>query len=112
MNIVGVTACLSGVAHTYMAAELLEKSARKSGYKIMVETQGALGVENRLQQDQIDAADVVVILADLQIEGHHRFDGARIVKMSITRYLHEPEKVMQAVEKVCLAPMRSVIDIN
>ncbi|GAL29388.1 PTS system fructose-like IIB component 2 precursor [Vibrio variabilis] len=43
MKLVGVTACISGVAHTYMAAELLEKSAKKAGYKIQVETQGALG---------------------------------------------------------------------
>lgn len=62
MEIVGVTACISGVAHTYMAAEALEKLGKKSGHKVTVETQGALGSENQLTEAQIAAADVAVII--------------------------------------------------
>ncbi len=64
MKIVAVTACPTGIAHTYMAAEQLEKTARALGHTIKVETQGAMGIENELAQADIDAADVVLIAAD------------------------------------------------
>ena len=62
MKIVGVTACPSGVAHTYMAAEALKKAAIAKGHEIKVETQGQIGLENEITQSEADAADVVVLL--------------------------------------------------
>ena len=58
MKIVAVTACPTGIAHTYMAAEQLAKSAKKFGHNIKVETQGSMGIENELSQAEVDAADL------------------------------------------------------
>lgn len=73
LRIVAVTACPSGIAHTYMAAEQLEQTARKLGHKIRIEVQGAAGIENQLSQAEVDKADVIVIAADVPIEHNDRF---------------------------------------
>lgn len=111
MNLVGVTACISGVAHTYMAAELLEKSAKKAGHKIDVETQGALGAENSLEQEAIDRADVAFIIADINIEGVERFEYSRLIKMSISDFLRNPELAISAIERARRAPAGTVINV-
>ncbi|MBU2895362.1 fructose PTS transporter subunit IIB [Vibrio hepatarius] len=104
MKIVGVTACISGVAHTYMAAEVLEKTCKKAGYNISVETQGALGSENHLEENVISDADVAVIIADINIEGVERFSHTRIVRCSIAHFLKNSSHVLQAIEKIRNAP--------
>jgi fructose-specific phosphotransferase system IIB component len=60
MKIIAVTACPTGIAHTYMAAEMLEKKARELGHEIKVETQGSMGIENELTPADVQGADVVV----------------------------------------------------
>ncbi len=107
MNVVGVTACISGVAHTYMAAEALEKACKKAGYKITVETQGALGSENRLEEADIAQADIAVIIADINIEDVQRFSNMRVVRCSIAHFLRNSDKVIQAIEKLRCAPPNS-----
>ncbi len=109
MELVGVTACISGVAHTYMAAELLEKLAKKAGYKASVETQGALGSENQLTAEQVTRADVVVIVSDINIEGDERFANTRVVRCTISHFLRHSAEVMNAVEKIRTAPPSSEI---
>ncbi|MGI0117230.1 fructose PTS transporter subunit IIB [Zooshikella sp. RANM57] len=99
MEIVGVTACISGVAHTYMAAELLEKTCKKAGYKINVETQGALGCEHELSPEHIERANVAVIISDINIAGIERFDQLRVVRCSITHFLCKTQDVMAAIER-------------
>lgn len=74
MKIVGVSACPTGIAHTYMAQEAIEKEGRKRGYDIKIETQGSMGVENELDQAEIDAADIVVFAVSIDIEDEERFD--------------------------------------
>lgn len=74
MKIVGVTACTTGVAHTYMAQEALEKEAKKRGHEVKIETQGGMGIDNELTQAEIDAADVVVLAISIGIEGQERFE--------------------------------------
>ena len=59
MKIVAVTACPTGIAHTYMAQEAIEKECRNRGYEVKVETQGSMGIENELEQEEIDEADAV-----------------------------------------------------
>jgi PTS system fructose-specific IIB component/fructose-specific PTS system IIB-like component len=73
MRIVAITACAGGIAHTYMAAEALKKSARQSGDEIRIEIQGSMGVENRLTQTAIDEADLVIFAVNISIEGRDRF---------------------------------------
>lgn len=93
MKIVAVTACPTGVAHTYMAAEQLQKTAKKLGHTIKVETQGAMGIENELSQADIDAADVAIIAADIALEQPDRFDRVRKVEVPVQSALKDPEGI-------------------
>ena len=63
-HIIAVTACPSGVAHTYMAAESLESAAKAKGWQVKVETQGSIGIENELTAEEIAAADMVILTKD------------------------------------------------
>jgi PTS system fructose-specific IIB component/fructose-specific PTS system IIB-like component len=91
MKLIAVTACPTGIAHTYMAAEQLEKTARKLGHTIKVETQGAMGIENELSQQDIDSAEAVILAADICIERAERFDRLRRVTVPVGAILKNPE---------------------
>jgi len=93
MNIIAVTACPTGIAHTYMAAEQLEKTARKLGHSIKVETQGAMGIENELSESDINAATVAIFAADIAIEGVERFGRIRKIQVPVQVVLKDPEAV-------------------
>jgi len=93
MKIVAVTACPTGIAHTYMAAEQLEKTAKKLGHAIKVETQGAMGIENELSQAEIDSADVFILAADIAIEQPERFDKIRKVEVPVQSAIKNPEAI-------------------
>jgi len=93
MKIVAVTACPTGIAHTYMAAEQLEKTAKKLGHSIKVETQGAMGIENELSQAEIDAAEVVILATDIAIEREERFERIRKVQIPVQAVLKNPEAI-------------------
>ncbi|MEG0256540.1 MAG: fructose-specific PTS transporter subunit EIIC [Vagococcus sp.] len=73
-KIVAVTACAAGIAHTYMAAESIERAAKELGYEVKVETNGAIGAENVLTHDDIENADLVLIASDIKIDPI-RFSG-------------------------------------
>ena len=90
MKIVAVTACPTGIAHTYMAAEQLEKTARQLGHAIKVETQGAMGIENELTAADIAAAEVAIIAADISIERPERFSRLRRIEMPVQAVLRDP----------------------
>ncbi|SMB85996.1 PTS fructose-like transporter subunit IIB [Deinococcus hopiensis] len=77
LHIVGITACPTGIAHTFMAAEGLESGARKLGYTAKIETQGSVGAGNALTPDDIARADLVVIAADTNVD-LSRFTGKRV----------------------------------
>lgn len=93
MKIVAVTACPTGIAHTYMAAEQLEKTAKKLGHSIKVETQGAMGIENELTQAEIDAAEVVILAADIAIERSERFGRIRKIEVPVQAVLKNAEAI-------------------
>ena len=76
MKVVGVTACPTGIAHTYMAQEAIEKECRKRGFEVKVETQGGMGIEQELDQDEIDAADVVILAVAISYCRTRRNDKA------------------------------------
>jgi len=86
--IVGVTACPTGIAHTYMAAEMLEKAGKKQGVKVKIETNGSIGVENRLKQSEIDEAIAVVIAADARVE-MARFDGKPLIEVGVSKAIKD-----------------------
>lgn len=77
MKIVAVSACTAGIAHTYMAQEAIEQECKKRGIECKVETQGGMGIENELEQEEIDEADVVIFAVAVGIEMEERFDEKR-----------------------------------
>lgn len=83
MNIVGVTSCIAGLAHTPMAAKSLEKEGTRLGHQIKIEQQGAMGIMNKINPDEIKAADFVIIAADRSIEEEERFAGKIIIRVKI-----------------------------
>ncbi len=93
MKIVAVTACPTGIAHTYMAAEQLEKTAKKLGHSIKVETQGAMGIENELSQQDIDNAQVAIFATDIALEGPERFARIRKIEVPVQAALKNPDEV-------------------
>jgi len=95
MKIVAVTACPTGIAHTYMAAEQLEKTAKKLGHSIKVETQGAMGIENELSQADIDAAEVAILAADITLEQVERFDKIRKIEIPVQAVLKNPDAIFE-----------------
>lgn len=80
--IIGVTGCPAGVAHTYLAAEALEKGAAELGYKIKVETNGSIGVKNSPTAEEIERADAVIVASDKQVD-MDRFAGKRVIETSV-----------------------------
>lgn len=94
MNIVAVTACPTGIAHTYMAAEKLEKTAKKLGHTIKVETQGAMGIENEITQAEVDAAVVAILATDIALEQPERFARIRKIEVPVQEALKNPEAVL------------------
>jgi len=83
MKIVAVTACPTGIAHTYMAAARLEKVAKELGHEIKVETQGALGIENKLSESDIRQAQVAILAVDISIEGRERFQAIKMIEVPL-----------------------------
>ncbi|WP_429038712.1 PTS fructose transporter subunit IIB [Aeromonas media] len=96
MKILAVTACPTGIAHTYMAAEALQKAADKLGLKIKVETQGAMGLENVLTAREIASADLVLIASDIEIEQKERFLGCNVRQVSLESVLLDAAAVLKA----------------
>jgi PTS system fructose-specific IIB component len=94
MKLVAVTACPTGIAHTYMAAEQLEKTAKKHGHKIKVETQGSMGIENELSQEEIDAADLVIFAVGIPVRNIERFAKSKILEVSVQDAIKNPEGII------------------
>ncbi|UFN51202.1 fructose-specific PTS transporter subunit EIIC [Roseomonas sp. OT10] len=87
-KLVAITACPTGIAHTFMAAAALEKAAAKLGYAVHVETQGSVGAQNALTPEQIAEADAVVIAADTGVD-LSRFAGKRVLSAGTKDALHD-----------------------
>ncbi len=94
MKIVAVTACPTGIAHTYMAAEQLEKTGKAAGHQVRVETQGAMGIESELTAKEIGEADVVIFAVDIQVERRERFDKKKIVQVPVAEAIKNPKGVL------------------
>lgn len=95
-KLVAVTSCPTGIAHTYMAAEALEKAANEMGVEIKVETQGSVGVENSLTEQDIAAADGVIIAADANVDTA-RFQGKPIVIKPVGAAVKDPHGLIEEV---------------
>jgi fructose PTS system EIIBC or EIIC component len=94
MKIVAITSCSTGIAHTYMAAESLEIAAKELNYNIKVETQGSIGVENELSEQDIYEADVVIIAASTGVN-KDRFVGKRLTEVNIDVAIQDSKKLIE-----------------
>ena len=99
MKVVGVTACPSGVAHTYMAAEVLVMAGKKLGIEVKIETQGGAGVENKLTAKDIQEAVCVVLVNDVAIKGIERFKGKKVIQMGVSDIIKKAEPLMVKIKK-------------
>jgi fructose PTS system EIIBC or EIIC component len=93
-KLLAVTACPTGIAHTYMAAETLEKTAVKMGCSIKVETRGASGAKNMLTEREIAEADCIIIAADTKVP-LGRFDGKKVIQCKVADGINKADKLIQ-----------------
>ncbi|MFI3619822.1 MULTISPECIES: fructose PTS transporter subunit IIB [Enterococcus] len=104
MKVVAVTACPTGIAHTYMAQEAIEKECKKRGYEVQVETQGSMGIENELEQDVIDQADVLILAVAIDVEDADRFEEKIDIGKSLSvepgDIIKDPAKYIDQAEKL------------
>ena len=92
--VLAVTACPTGIAHTYMAAESIEKAAKKLGCLVKVETRGSGGAKNVLTEEEIEAADGIIVAADTNVP-MDRFDGKRVIECQVSRGINKSEELIQ-----------------
>ncbi|MDD7403876.1 MAG: fructose-specific PTS transporter subunit EIIC, partial [bacterium] len=95
-RILAVTACPTGIAHTYMAAEALEKAGKKLGITIKVETNGSGGAKNVLTTEEIAACDGIIIAADKSVE-MSRFDGKKVISTKVSDGIKMPEELIKRI---------------
>ncbi|MCC4044831.1 PTS fructose transporter subunit IIC [Enterococcus gallinarum] len=105
MKVVGITSCSTGIAHTYMAAESLAIAAKKRNIEIKVETQGSIGAENVLTEQEIAAADVVIIAASTSVN-KERFNGKRLLEVDVTEAIDHPDDLL---DRGANAPVYSTV---
>lgn len=98
MKIIGVTACIAGIAHTYIAKEKIVTAATSLGHQVKIETQGSIGIEDELTSDDISEADVVIIASDIKIQ-KDRFKGKPVVEIPIHMVMKSPKSVIISIEK-------------
>jgi len=96
MKIIAVTSCSVGIAHTYMAAGGIEKACKKAGYACKVETQGSIGIEDKLSAKEIAEADLVIFSADLPILERERFNGKLIYECGTNDFITNKGKALTA----------------
>jgi fructose-specific phosphotransferase system IIB component len=95
MKIVAVTACPTGIAHTYMAAEQLQKSAKKFGHSIKVETQGSMGIENEISQAEVDAADLAIFAVGIPVLNKDRFAKIKVLEVGVQEAIKKPDAIFE-----------------
>lgn len=95
-KVLAVTACPTGIAHTYMAAEALENKAEEMGISIKVETNGSGGAKNVLTPEDIERAEGIIVAADKNIE-MNRFNGKKVIKTKVADGIHKPQELIERV---------------
>ncbi len=93
------TPCTVGVAHTFMAAEKLEMTAREMGHEIKIETQGAGGIENRITAEDLANADAAIFAVDTGVLEAERFDNIPVLECKIKDAISRPKDIFNKLEK-------------
>lgn len=110
-KILAVTACPTGIAHTYMAAEALQKAAAEKETEIKVETRGAVGVENELTEQDISEAHAIIVAADTDAD-EGRFTGKPVVKVSVGEAIRNPGKLIDEALSKTSVIMDRITEVN
>lgn len=104
MKIVSVTACSTGIAHTYMAQEAIGQECKKRGYEVKVETQGGMGMENELSEEEIKDADAVLLAIGIGIEEAERFEEkeeeGKVLTVDPSVVIKDPAGIIDQLEKL------------
>lgn len=95
MKIIAVTSCPVGMAHTFMAAAALKKAAKKQNFDVKVETQGAMGIQNRLTPSDVEAADLFIDAADVALQEAERFKDCVTFKVATGKLIKKTEATLK-----------------
>ncbi|MBP9478339.1 MAG: PTS fructose transporter subunit IIB [Sebaldella sp.] len=93
-KIIAITACPTGIAHTFMAAKALENAGKKLNYEIKVETQGATGIKNKITSLDIEEADAIIFAVETKVREEERFKDKKIHKISVKEAIKNAEKAI------------------
>lgn len=106
IKILGVTSCPTGIAHTYMAAEGIEKAAKAKGYFVKVETRGSGGAKNVLTDSEIAEADAIIVAADAEVP-MERFDGKIVIETAVSDGINKADELIEKALSGIVAPYKS-----
>jgi len=98
MIIVGVSACVAGIAHTYLVQQKLIEAAEKRGHEIHIETQGVVGQENKIPESMLKEADVVILATDVSISGRDRFKDKRVIEIPTKTVVQNSDGIIKRIE--------------
>ena len=98
MKIIVVSACSTGIASTYMAAESLELAGKAREHEVLAETQGTIGIENKISNADAQSADVIILARDIKVEGLGRFKGKPILEIGVVEAIKKADEVIQKAE--------------
>ncbi|GGI03286.1 MULTISPECIES: PTS fructose transporter subunit IIABC [Mammaliicoccus] len=101
--VLAVTACPTGIAHTYMAADALKNQAKKMGVPIKVETNGSGGIKNHLTEEEIEKASGIIVAADVHVETN-RFDGKNVIQVPVADGIKRPEELINMAQDTSRKP--------
>lgn len=96
---IGLCACTMGLAHTFMAAEALEQAAKEKGYDAKIETQGSDGIKNKLTNEDIENADIILHAVAVTPDGMERFEGYEIYEVGLQEAIKNPKGVIEEIEE-------------
>lgn len=95
LKIIAVCACPMGLAHTFMAAEAIERAALELGHFVKVETQGADGIQNELTTEDIESADIIIHSVSITPENLQRFEGREVYEVDLKEIIRDANKIIQ-----------------
>jgi fructose-specific phosphotransferase system IIB component len=94
MKIIAVTSCPMGMAHTYMASAALKRSAKKKGYEIKVETQGSMGIRDKISKEEIQNADILILATDVATLEPERFKDSLTYKTTTSKIIRNADSIV------------------
>lgn len=100
MKLLAVTACPTGIAHTYIAAEAIEVACKKAGIDCKVETQGSIGIESTITTEDIENADACILTTDMPIKNRERFEKLPILEIGVVEAIKRPDDIIADVMKM------------